>query len=150
MACAIRRAIAVYVSALDGENPRLRKLAESALLAIKDQAHTEIAAAAQSARLGKAAALSLDRVLATLTPLIHWRVIGPFPRNTPQLLSRAGAAGFHEELHRLRTASPSRGSTAAATAAPAGSTWLISSRPQARMSPAMTPQPASLSLDMPK
>ncbi len=52
-----RRAVAVYVSALDGENPRLRKLALSALLAIKDQARGEIAAAAKSTRLGNAAAL---------------------------------------------------------------------------------------------
>ncbi len=94
--CGLRdpRAVAVYVTALDGENPRLRKLAESALLAIKDHAHAEIAAAARSARIGRAAALSLDRVLATLTPLTHWRVIGPFPRNTPQLLTRADAPDF--------------------------------------------------------
>jgi HEAT repeat protein/glucose/arabinose dehydrogenase len=94
--CGLRdpRAVAVYVSVLDGENPRLRKLALSALLSIKDQAHAEIAAAARSARLGTAAALSLDRVLATITPVMNWRVIGPFPKHTPQLLTRAEPPDF--------------------------------------------------------
>jgi HEAT repeat protein/glucose/arabinose dehydrogenase len=92
--CSLRdpHAVAVYLTALDDSNPRLRNLAESALLAIRDEVPRELRSAAKSGRLGPAAALSLDRILARLTPIANWRVIGPFPPNAPQI--GAGSASI--------------------------------------------------------
>jgi len=80
-----RRAVSIYLAAIRDRNPRLRKAGESALLAIRDQAAAELARAAQGATLSGTAALSLDRVLARFDPIRDWRVIGPFPRTTPQV-----------------------------------------------------------------
>ena len=48
--CGLRdpRAASVFLSSLDDGNPRLRKLAESALLAIRDQVPADLIAAAKS------------------------------------------------------------------------------------------------------
>ncbi len=85
--CGLRdpRAVSVYLSALDDTNPRLRKLAESALLAIRDKARESLIAASRSDRISSSAAQVLDRVLARFTPIASWNVIGPFPRVTPRL-----------------------------------------------------------------
>ena len=94
--CSLRdpRALPVYLAALDDENPRHRKLAESALLAIRDQAHAELMNASRSGRLSEPAALALDRLLAKFTPILSWRVLGPFPRITPQLTGVEGSIDF--------------------------------------------------------
>jgi HEAT repeat protein/glucose/arabinose dehydrogenase len=88
------RALPVYLTALDESDPRLRKLAESALLAIRDKVHAELVAAVKSRRLGPTASLSLDRILARFTPITNWRVIGPFPRNAPGLGSGSAPIDF--------------------------------------------------------
>ncbi len=97
------RAIAIYLAAIRDRDPRLRRAGESALLAIRDRAAGPIAAAARSAEFSGAAAASLERVLAQFEPIRAWRVIGPFPRTTPQVFlgersidfarRHAGAAG---------------------------------------------------------
>ena len=97
------RAVSVYLVAIRDRNPRLRRSAESALLAIRDRVPDQLAAAARSAEFSGPAALSLERVLARFEPIREWRVIGPFPRTTPQVFlgersidfarSHAGAAG---------------------------------------------------------
>ncbi len=88
------RAVGVYLTALEGDNPRLRKLAESALLAIRDKVHSELVAARQSGRLSGQGKLSLDRVLANFTLIATWRVLGPFPRNAPQIVSGQTSIDF--------------------------------------------------------
>jgi putative heme-binding domain-containing protein len=80
-----RRAVSVYLAAIEDHDPRLRRAAESALLAIRDQVPGELAAAARQASLSAEGNLSLDRLLARFEPIRVWRVIGPFPRTTPQL-----------------------------------------------------------------
>ena len=99
-------------------NPRLRRAAESALLAIRDRVPDQLAAAARSAEFSGAAALSLERVLARFEPIREWRVIGPFPRTTPQVFlgersidfgrPHAGAAG-RSVSWTTRKADPSTG-----------------------------------------
>ncbi len=79
------RAASVYLATIDNRNPRLRKAAEMALLTIHDQVAAELDSAARSGRLSAPAALSLDRVMASFTPVRQWRVIGPFPRTTAQI-----------------------------------------------------------------
>ncbi len=79
------RAAAVYLAALEKSNPRLRKLATSALIAIRDQAPGALASAAHSGRLSEPAALALDRALARFTPISLWQVLGPIPRSATQL-----------------------------------------------------------------
>ena len=97
------RAVSIYLAAIRDRNPRLRRAGESALLAIRDRVADQIAAAARSAEFSGPAALSLERVLARFEPIREWRVIGPFPRTTPQVFlgersidfarAHAGAAG---------------------------------------------------------
>ena len=105
--CGLRdpRGVAVYLTALDDDNPRLRKLAESALLAITDKVPAPRSlAAAKSARLGTAAALSLDRVLATVHADHELARDRPVPPNIPQLFARAGRIGsLRRALRRCRT-----------------------------------------------
>ena len=97
------RAVSIYLAAIGDRNPRLRRAGESALLAIRDRVPDQLAAAARSAEFSGPAALSLERVLARFEPIREWRVIGPFPRTTPQVFlgepsidfgrPHAGAAG---------------------------------------------------------
>ena len=96
------RAVGVYLAALEGDNPRLRNLAESALLAIRDKVHGRPRRRRAIRAARAAAALSLDRVLASFTPIANWRVLGPFPRNVPQLVSGRSLDRFREELRRRR------------------------------------------------
>ncbi|MHB1558148.1 MAG: c-type cytochrome, partial [Isosphaeraceae bacterium] len=73
------------------------------LAAIRDRVPGPILDAARSADPESPAALSLERVLARFEPLPSWRVIGPFPRSSPQIFlgertidfsrGQAGAAG---------------------------------------------------------
>ena len=97
------RAVSIYLAAIRDGGPRLRRAGESALLAIRDRVPAQIAAAARSAEFSGPAAISLERVLARFEPIREWRVIGPFPRATPQIFlgersidfarTHAGAAG---------------------------------------------------------
>ncbi len=79
------RAASIYLAAIRDRDPRLRRAAESALLAIRDRVSDQIAAAARSAEFSGPAAISLERILARFEPIREWRVIGPFPRATPQV-----------------------------------------------------------------
>ncbi len=94
--CSLRdtRALAVYLASLDDSNPRLRKLAELALLNLREKIRPELAAAAQSGRYTGPARLALDRVLAKFTTISTWRVLGPFPRITPQLVGTQTSIDF--------------------------------------------------------
>jgi putative heme-binding domain-containing protein len=88
------QAVDLYLDALRDRDPRLRRSAESALLAIRDRAGDRIASAARSAKFSGPAALSLERVLAHFEPIPRWRVIGPFPRTTPQVFLGERAIDF--------------------------------------------------------
>jgi putative heme-binding domain-containing protein len=111
-------ALPVYLDALRDRDPRLRRSAESALLAIRHRAGDRIAAAARSGEFSGPAALSLECVLAQFEPIHEWRVIGPFPRTTPQVFlgersidlgrSHVGAAGRTVSWAR-RSAEPATG-----------------------------------------
>jgi HEAT repeat protein/glucose/arabinose dehydrogenase len=79
------RAASVYLASLEDGNPRVRKLAEAALLDIKDQVPAELISAARSSHHSPSAALVLDRLRARFTPIASWLVIGPFPRVTPRV-----------------------------------------------------------------
>ncbi len=94
--CGLRepRAVAIYLAALESGNPRLHKLAESALLAIRDKVRGELVSATQSARRDSAAALALDRILANFTPITNWAVLGPLPRNLPHLRRGSASVDF--------------------------------------------------------
>src|SRR5262249_6599589 len=74
--------------------PRLRRAAESALLAIRDQVPTELVAAIQKSSAHGNASLALQRVAARFVPIRDWRVIGPFPRTTPQVFVGRASIDF--------------------------------------------------------
>ncbi len=90
------RALPIYLEAIEDSNQQLRRAGESALMAIRDRVPDQIAAAARSAALSSAARLSLDRVLARFEPIRSWRVIGPFPRTTPQVFVGENAIDFSQ------------------------------------------------------
>ena len=56
-----------------------------------------------------AAALTLERVLARFEPIREWRVIGPFPRTTPQVFLGERSIDFGSPARRLLRADRSRG-----------------------------------------
>src|SRR5262249_34056459 len=78
------RALPLYVSAIQDPSPALRRDGETALLAVRDQVQGDLVALSQSGRLNTAGALAVERVLTRFTPVIDWRVIGPFARTTAQ------------------------------------------------------------------
>ncbi len=90
------RAVSVYLETIGDPStePRLRRAAESALVAIRDRVPGPIAAAARSADPSGLASLSIERVLAQFEPISSWRVIGPFPRATPQVFLGERAIDF--------------------------------------------------------
>ncbi len=81
------RAVAIYIAAIDDDDPRLRRLGEAALLAIRDRARDALTSAARSGKLSARGALAIEGVLADLEPIPLWRVIGPFPRVIPPLFA---------------------------------------------------------------
>ena len=68
---------------IQDRSPDVRAAGESALLAIREDVRSDLEKVAKSGRLSGPAALAVERVLATLRPLVGWKVIGPFPRTTP-------------------------------------------------------------------
>jgi putative heme-binding domain-containing protein len=89
------RAVTVYLTAIQDRDPRMRRAGESALLAIRDRVGDQLASAAQSAPFSEpAVALTLDRVRAYFQPICGWKVIGPFPRATPQVFIGESAIDF--------------------------------------------------------
>jgi len=97
------RAFPIYLDALNHRDPQIRRAAESALASIRDRVQNELETAIRSGTHSGPSGLALERLLARFTPLIDWKVIGPFPRTTAQVFlgepsidfghSHAGAEG---------------------------------------------------------
>jgi putative heme-binding domain-containing protein len=85
--CALpdERALPVYLEAIQHGDPARRSAAESALVAIRSSVAKELIDRARSGALSAPAAECVERVLARFDPIVFWRVIGPFPRATPQI-----------------------------------------------------------------
>ena len=79
------RALPAYLKALGDRDPDVRRAGKSALLAVRDSASGELESRARSGQFAGPVALDVERVLARFVPLTDWRVVGPFPRNTPRL-----------------------------------------------------------------
>jgi putative heme-binding domain-containing protein len=90
------RALDVYVAALEDRSPELRKVGESALLAIRDRVAGEVEKRARSGKFAGSSALAVERVLTTFRPIVAWRVIGPFPRTTPQVFMAEPTIDFRK------------------------------------------------------
>ena len=88
------QALPVYLAALQDRNPELRRKAEEALLAVRDRVVGDLEREARSGRLGGPALLAVERVLTRFTPIIDWRVIGPFPRTTAQVFIGESSIDF--------------------------------------------------------
>ena len=125
--CGLRdpRAASVYLAALEDSNPRLRKLAESALLSIHDKLPAEFISTARSTRLSTRAALVLDRLQARFTPVASWLVLGPF-RASLRASSSASARSTSRRRARARPAARSPGLIDVATLRPVALTFKIS------------------------
>ncbi len=112
------QALPIYLAALQDRNPELRRRAEVALLAIRDRVAGDLERVARSGRLSGPAVLAVERVLTRFTPIVDWRVIGPFPRTTAQVFigepsidfqrTHTGAEG-HSIAWAARKADPATG-----------------------------------------
>ncbi|MGO9466836.1 MAG: HEAT repeat domain-containing protein [Isosphaeraceae bacterium] len=91
-------AIPVYLAAIKDRDPSLRRAGEKALAAIRDKVAGDLAAAAKDESTGSPAGLALERVLARFEPIRTWRVIGPFPRTTPQIFLGERSIDFHRPV----------------------------------------------------
>ncbi len=88
------RALPVYLSALGDKSLDVRNAAESALLSIRDTVRPDLEAAARKGKLEGPAALAMERVLTRFTPVVDWKVIGPFARTTPRVFVGEASIDF--------------------------------------------------------
>ena len=79
------RALPVYLSALSDRSPEVRKAGESALMAIRESVQLDLEKAARTGQFDGPAADALERVLTRYTPIMGWKVIGPFARTTGEI-----------------------------------------------------------------
>ncbi|WP_435010028.1 HEAT repeat domain-containing protein [Tundrisphaera lichenicola] len=77
-----RRAFGVYLAALKRRDPAERRAAESALVVIRDQVRGELESEVARGRFVGASAMTVERILARFSPVVAWRVVGPFPRTS--------------------------------------------------------------------
>ena len=92
------RAVPAYASALRDRDPELRRAATSALLAIRDEAASELAAMAREGRFVGPSALAVERILSRFAPVVAWRAIGPFPRTGSALFPDSAAIDFRRPV----------------------------------------------------
>ncbi len=78
-------ALPIYLSLLNERSPETRRAAESALLAIREQARPVLEANAKAGAFLGPAALAVERILTRFVPIADWKVIGPFARTTAQV-----------------------------------------------------------------
>ena len=76
----------LYLEAIRGDDPALRRAAGWAIAAIRDQAGDRLATAATTGDFSGPSAAALERAMAQFVPITQWRVIAAFPRRTmPQV-----------------------------------------------------------------
>ena len=91
-------ALPVYVAALGDRDPDQRRLAESALIAIRDVVASDLETLARQGKFVGPSALAVERILSRFSPVKGWRVIGPFPRTTAAVFGEAAAIDFQRSL----------------------------------------------------
>jgi putative membrane-bound dehydrogenase-like protein len=79
------RAIGVYLAAIGDRSPELRKEGERALLSLRDQVGAELEARRRKGEFTGPADEAIERILMRFSPVLDWKVIGPFPRATGPL-----------------------------------------------------------------
>jgi putative heme-binding domain-containing protein len=88
------RALPVYLGAIGALDPELRRLGETGLCAIRDLVEQDLSRRLRSGAISGPAAQAIERALERFVPVIHWRVIGPFPKNTPRRFVASTALDF--------------------------------------------------------
>jgi putative heme-binding domain-containing protein len=91
-------ALQIYLTAIKDRDPAVRRAGETALMVIRDKVAAELAAAVRSKTYAGPAGLALERVVARFEPIGQWRVIGPFPRTTPQVFLGARSIDFRKPV----------------------------------------------------
>ncbi len=89
------KALNVYLKALEGRDPEIRRAGKSALLAICESVRVDVESRARSGQFSGPAAEDIERVLARFVPSVNWMVIGPFPRNSPQSFADPTSIDFN-------------------------------------------------------
>jgi putative heme-binding domain-containing protein len=91
------QALPIYLDALGDRNPAIRRSAESALASIRDQVADELRSRARAGEFSGPTGQAIERILASYQPVTDWKVIGPFPRNAPDLSADSGPDAFGRE-----------------------------------------------------
>jgi putative heme-binding domain-containing protein len=91
-------ALPVYLGALGDRDADLRRSAEAALLAIRDEVRPELEERAKSSALSGPEAASLERILTRFRPIVDWKVIGPFARTTARVFLGEPSIDF-DQVH---------------------------------------------------
>ena len=88
------RALPVYLDALDEHDPEVRQAGEEALRALRDSVGAELESRIRSGQFTGPAALAVERILARFQPVTEWKLIGPFPTNTPPMFTDPASIDF--------------------------------------------------------
>lgn len=75
-------AVDVYLDGLTSPRPETRRASARALVALRDTVSEELARRVSGGAIGFAALPRVERVLTRFEPIVNWRVLGPFPRET--------------------------------------------------------------------
>ena len=88
------RALPVFLDALDEHDPDVRQAGEEALRALRDSVGPELESRIRSGQFTGPAALAVERILARFRPVTEWKLIGPFPKNTPPMFTDPASIDF--------------------------------------------------------
>jgi putative membrane-bound dehydrogenase-like protein len=75
------RAVSAYLSGLSSKNADVRKASRAAVLILHDEAVPTLEQLAKRNEIPAAAIAELREVYSNFTPILNWRLIGPFPRD---------------------------------------------------------------------
>ena len=84
----------MYLDALDEHDPEVRQAGEEALRALRDSVGAELESRIRSGQFTGPAALAVERILARFQPVTEWKLIGPFPTNTPPMFTDPASIDF--------------------------------------------------------
>lgn len=76
-----KRALSAYLTGLASKNTDLRKSSRQAIAALRDEVAPALEQLAKRNEIPTAALTELREVYSAFLPILHWRVIGPFPRD---------------------------------------------------------------------
>jgi putative heme-binding domain-containing protein len=88
------RALSAYLDALSDRDPDLRRAAIAAILAVRESVSDELESRVRAGQFSGTVALDIERILSRFLPITNWKIIGPYPKNVPQVFDGATTIDF--------------------------------------------------------